>query len=160
MSVEQTSPVQSPPSILVVHGPNLNLLGTRDPTVYGSTTLEEINAELIARARRRGALVHAVQTNLEGEIVTLIQDARENYDALLLNPGGYTHTSVAIRDALEASELVVVECHLSNIHARESFRHQSLTAAKSLGLISGFGARSYYLGLDAALDHVELLRAK
>jgi 3-dehydroquinate dehydratase-2 len=146
--------------VLVIHGPNLNLLGTRDPAVYGTTTLDEINEELMRRGKERGVQVDAVQSNLEGEIVEHIQKARGRYVALLLNPGGYSHTSVAIRDALDACAVPAVECHLSNIHAREEFRHTSLTAAKSIGLISGFGARSYYLGLDAALSHVEVLRTK
>lgn len=146
--------------VLVIHGPNLNLLGTRDPAVYGTTTLDEINHELMRRGKERGVHVDAVQSNLEGEIVEHIQKARGRYAALLLNPGGYSHTSVAIRDALDACAVPAVECHLSNIHAREEFRHTSLTAAKSIGLISGFGARSYYLGLDAALSHVEVLRTK
>ncbi len=144
--------------ILAIHGPNLNLLGTRDPAIYGTTTLDEINAELMQRAKARSAQLDAMQSNLEGEIVDAIQAARGRYDALLLNPGGYSHTSVAIRDALDACGIPAVECHLSNIHAREDFRHTSLTAAKSVGLISGFGARSYYLGLDAAIAHVEMLR--
>ncbi len=145
--------------ILAIHGPNLNLLGTRDPAIYGTTTLDEINTEVMHRAKIRGAELDALQSNLEGEIVDAIQAARGRYDALLLNPGGYSHTSVAIRDALDACGIPAVECHLSNIHAREEFRHTSLTAAKSIGLISGFGARSYYLGLDAALAHVEMLRS-
>ena len=146
--------------VLVIHGPNLNLLGTRDPAIYGTTTLDEINSELTRLAGRLGAHVDAVQSNLEGEIVEHIQKARGQYEALLLNPGGYSHTIVAIRDALDACAVPAVECHLSNIHAREEFRHTSLTAAKSIGLISGFGARSYYLGLDAALCHVKMLRSK
>tara|TARA_R110002073_G_scaffold320759_3_gene496418 strand:+ start:49775 stop:50263 length:489 start_codon:yes stop_codon:yes gene_type:complete len=155
LSESQAHPVR----ILVIHGPNLNLLGSRDPAVYGTTTLDEINAELMHRAKARGAILDAMQSNLEGEIVDAIQQGRGRYDALLLNPGGYSHTSVAIRDALDACGIPAVECHLSNIHAREEFRHTSLTAAKSIGLISGFGARSYYLGLDAALAHVEMLRS-
>jgi len=146
-------------SLLVIHGPNLNLLGTRDPSIYGSTTLKEINQELMRLAQSKGAVLQAMQSNLEGEIVEAIQGAMQVHDALLLNPGGYSHTSVAIRDALDACGVPTVECHLSNIHAREEFRHTSLTAAKSIGLISGFGARSYYLGLDAALAHVEMLRS-
>lgn len=145
--------------VLAIHGPNLNLLGTRDPSVYGTTTLDEINAELMRRGKAKAAHVDAIQSNLEGEIVQAIHDARGRYDALLLNPGGYSHTSVAIADALDACGIPAVECHLSNIHAREEFRHTSLTAAKSIGLISGFGAESYYLGLDAALAHVEMLRS-
>lgn len=148
-----------PIRVLVVHGPNLNLLGTRDPSVYGRTTLPEIDAELGARARARGAELDAVQSNVEGEIVTILQGASGRYDAVVINPGGYSHTSVAIRDAIEAIGLPVIEVHLSNIHARESFRHTSLTAARCVGQISGFGAQSYYLGLDAALGHVERLRS-
>lgn len=144
--------------ILVIHGPNLNLLGTRDPSIYGRATLAEIDSELMRRGVERGAAVDTFQSNLEGEIVTRIQQAAGHYDAILINPAGYSHTSVAIRDALECSGLPAVECHLSNIHAREEFRHTSLTAPKCIGLISGFGARSYYLGLDAALAHVEVFR--
>jgi 3-dehydroquinate dehydratase II len=141
--------------ILVVHGPNLNLLGTRDPAVYGTTTLAEIDAELARRAAARGATVTCVQSNLEGEIVDAIQGARGTANAIVINPGGYTHTSVAIRDAIEAVALPTIEVHLSNIHAREPFRHTSITAARCVGQICGFGAQSYYLGLDAALTIVE-----
>jgi 3-dehydroquinate dehydratase-2 len=141
--------------VLVLHGPNLNLLGTRDPTIYGTTTLAEIDAELARRAKARGAKVRCAQSNVEGELVTMIQDAKQWADAIVINPGGYTHTSVAIRDAIEAVGLPTFEVHLSNIHAREPFRHGSLTAAKCIGQICGFGAQSYYLGLDAALAHVD-----
>ena len=141
--------------ILVIHGPNLNLLGSRDPSVYGTTTLAEINDALSKRASAAGAALDAVQSNLEGEIVTHIQSAGADHDAIVINPGGYSHTSVAIRDAIDACGIPVVEVHLSNIHAREEFRHTSLTAARCIGLISGFGPRSYDLGLDAALAHVE-----
>jgi 3-dehydroquinate dehydratase-2 len=144
--------------VLVIHGPNLNLLGTRDPDTYGTTTLAEIDAELRRRARARGATVETAQTNLEGAIVDLVQGARGAFDAIVINPGGYTHTSVAIRDAIEAAAVPTVEVHLSNLHAREPFRHGSITAARCIGQISGFGAQSYYLGLDAALNHVEGLR--
>jgi 3-dehydroquinate dehydratase II len=143
------------PRILVIHGPNLNLLGSRDPTLYGSATLAEIDARLHERARARGAEVDCTQSNLEGEIVTVVQQARGRYHAIVINPGGYSHTSVAIRDALEACGVPAVEVHLSNLYAREPFRHTSLTAARCVGVISGFGPRSYELGLDAALAHVE-----
>jgi 3-dehydroquinate dehydratase-2 len=145
----------APLRVQVLHGPNLNLLGTRDPSIYGTTTLAEIDAELVRRGRARGAEVRCAQSNLEGELVDRIQAARGWAHAIVINPGGYTHTSVAIRDAIDAVGLPTVEVHLSNLHAREPFRHASITAAKCLGQISGFGARSYYLGLDAALSHVE-----
>jgi 3-dehydroquinate dehydratase-2 len=141
--------------IQVLHGPNLNLLGTRDPETYGTTTLDEIDAELVRRGKARGADVRSAQSNVEGELVTLIQAAKKWADAIVINPGAYTHTSVALRDAIEAVALPTVEVHLSNIHAREEFRHHSLTAARCIGQICGFGANSYYLGLDAAIHHVE-----
>ena len=141
--------------IQVLHGPNLNLLGTRDPEVYGRATLAEIDAELVKRGKARGAAVRIAQSNVEGELVTLIQQAKGWADAIVINPGAYTHTSVAIRDAIEAVALPTIEIHLSNIQAREEFRHTSLTAARCIGQICGFGANSYYLGLDAAISHVE-----
>ena len=147
------------PRVLIVHGPNLNLLGSRDPAIYGTTTLTEIDAELTRRAAARGADVTTVQSNLEGALVDAIQGARGVCDAIVINPGGYTHTSVAIRDAIEAVGLPTVEVHLSNLHAREEFRQVSITAARCVGQICGFGARSYGLGLDAALDIVERSRA-
>lgn len=141
--------------IQVLHGPNLNLLGTRDPAIYGTTTLAEIDAELTRRAAERGAEIRCDQSNLEGELVELIQRARGWASAIVINPGGYTHTSVAIRDAIEAVAIPTIEVHLSNLHAREEFRQRSITAARCVGQICGFGAQSYYLGLDAALAHVE-----
>jgi 3-dehydroquinate dehydratase-2 len=150
--------VDRPIRVLVIHGPNLNLLGRRDPAMYGTTTLAEINDELTKRATARGAVVETVQSNIEGEIVDLVQSAVGRFDAIVMNPGGYTHTSVAIRDAIDAVAIPTVEVHLSNLHARETFRQTSITAARCVGQISGFGAQSYFLGLDAALAHVEGLR--
>jgi 3-dehydroquinate dehydratase-2 len=129
-------------------------LGTRDPAVYGTTTLAEIDAELVRLGEGRGVEVRCAQTNVEGELVDLIQRAKAWAHAIVINPGGYTHTSVAIRDALDAVALPAVEVHLSNLHAREDFRARSITAARCIGQICGFGAQSYYLGLDAALAHV------
>jgi 3-dehydroquinate dehydratase-2 len=141
--------------ILVLHGPNLNLLGTREPSVYGHTTLAEIDRSLAARAERAGAQVECFQSNIEGELVGRIQAAREQFDAIVLNPAAYTHTSVALRDALMAvAPLPVVEVHLSNLHRRaetEPYRAQSLTAPACVGSITGFGPDSYSMGLDAAL---------
>jgi 3-dehydroquinate dehydratase II len=143
------------PAICVVHGPNLNLLGERDHAIYGKTTLSDIDRELARRAAFAGATLRCSQTNIEGEIVDLVQAARTWASALIINPGGYTHTSVAIRDAIEASRLPAFEVHLSNIHAREEFRQISLIAPRCVGQICGFGAQSYYLALDAALLHVK-----
>lgn len=131
------------------------MLGTRDPAIYGTTTLAEIDRELARRAQDRGAVLRSSQSNLEGVLVERIQRARAWADAIVINPGGYTHTSVAIRDAIDAVGVPTVEVHLSNLHAREAFRQQSITAAVCVGQICGFGAQSYYLGLDAALAHVE-----
>ncbi len=143
------------PLIAVLHGPNLNLLGTREPDVYGATTLAEIDRTLAERARARGATVECYQSNIEGELVDRIQAAAGRARAIVINPGAYTHTSVAIADALRAVGLPAVEVHLSNLHKREPFRRRSLTAPACVGTIAGFGARSYYLALDAALDLAE-----
>ncbi|MCX5697660.1 MAG: type II 3-dehydroquinate dehydratase [Candidatus Omnitrophica bacterium] len=138
--------------ILVIHGPNLNLLGQREPAIYGRTTLAEINSVLKKAARKRKASLCIKQSNLEGEIVGLIGKAKSKYHALLINPAAYTHTSVAIRDALAASGILTVEVHLSNIYSREEFRHKSLITPVVKGTIMGFGPKSYLLGLDVLLD--------
>ena len=139
-------------SILVIHGPNLQLLGARQPTVYGRNDLAKINRALRRQAAAQGAELTIVQSNHEGEIVDVIGRAKGEYRAILINPAAYTHTSVAIRDAIEACGVPAVEVHLSNIYARESFRHQSLIAPVCRGQISGFGASSYRLGLEAAIE--------
>ncbi|HYC54310.1 MAG TPA: type II 3-dehydroquinate dehydratase [Candidatus Binatia bacterium] len=141
--------------ILVVHGPNLNMLGTREPDVYGTTTLAQIDASLAALAGELGWSVESFQSNGEGDLVTRIQQAGRTHAGIVLNPGAYTHTSVAIRDAVIACGLPVVECHLSNIHKREEFRHRSLIAGVAVGQVMGFGADSYLLGLRALISTLE-----
>ena len=137
--------------ILVIHGPNLQLLGARQPQLYGTANLEAINRELKQAAMTRGAILTIIQSNHEGEIADQIGKARGRHDGLLINAAAYTHTSIAIRDAIEASGLPAVEVHLSNIYAREPFRHQSMLAAVCRGHIAGFGSLSYRLGLEALL---------
>ncbi len=142
------------PRVLILNGPNLNLLGTREPEIYGSTTLDQIEAECRAHGADRGLTVECRQSNGEGELVDWIQAARGNFDALILNPGAYTHTSIAILDALLAVGLPVVEVHLSNIHRREDFRGQSYVSKAALGIIAGFGKAGYVMALDALAERL------
>ena len=143
-----------PIRVLVVHGPNLNLLGTREPEIYGTTTVEEINAELAAEAKEEGIELEFFQSNHEGGLIDRIQEAPSWADGIVINPAGLGHSSVSLRDALAATELPVVEVHLSNIFAREEFRRHSLVSEVAIGVISGFGAESYRLGLEALLSRL------
>lgn len=138
--------------ILVIHGPNLNLLGEREPGVYGSDTFESINAEIIAKAERSGFACDIFQSNHEGEIIDKFHDARKNYDGVIINAGAYTHYSYAIRDAISAIKIPVVEVHMSNIHAREEFRHHSVISPVCVGQIAGFGKASYLLAVEALAE--------
>lgn len=142
-------------SILVLHGPNLNLLGKREPAVYGTTTLEDINRSLEVEAQSLQVKVAFLQSNHEGALVDAIHAALGQYQGILINPGAYTHTSVAIRDAIAAVALPTVEVHLSNVYRRESFRHHSYIAPVAVGQISGFGADSYRLGLQGLVKYLE-----
>ncbi len=138
--------------ILFLNGPNLNLLGKREPKVYGSQTLAQIESKVRKRAAKLGVVVGFRQSNQEGDLVTWIQQAKEEFDHIVLNAGAYTHTSVALRDAIAAVGVPTIEVHLSNIHAREAFRQHSMIAAVCRGVISGFGANSYLLALEAAVN--------
>ena len=141
--------------ILVLHGPNLNLLGTREPEVYGRTTLADIHAMMEARARAMGVQIESFQSNSEGGLIDRVQAAgAEGIEFIIINPGGYTHTSVALRDALAAVSIPFVEVHLSNIFAREAFRHHSHFSAIAVGVICGLGAQGYALALEAALARI------
>jgi 3-dehydroquinate dehydratase-2 len=146
--------------ILFLNGPNLNLLGQREPSVYGSASLKEIEATVRARAKERGVSIDFRQTNDEGELVTWIQQAKPEFAAIVLNAAAYTHTSVALRDAISAVTIPTVEIHLSNVHAREAFRRESLIAPVCCGQISGFGAHSYVLGLEAAVNVIENAKSR
>ena len=141
--------------ILVVHGPNLNLLGEREPEKYGKRTLEDINASIKKLAGELGAEVEFFQSNCEGALVSKIHEAKQNFDGILINPAAYTHTSIAIRDAILAVTKPCVEVHLSNIYTREEFRQHSYIAPVCVGQISGFGLDSYLLGLKALVNHLK-----
>ena len=142
-------------SVLVIHGPNLNMLGRREPEIYGHQSLDEINAGLLAMGETLGLDITTFQSNHEGEIVEKIQLAMGSCDGILINPAAYTHTSIAIRDALSLLDIPVVEIHLSNIYKRESFRHKSLIADIAAARISGFGGQGYLLGLEGLVKLVE-----
>jgi 3-dehydroquinate dehydratase II len=142
-------------AILILHGPNLNLLGERQPEIYGKMTLEEINRQLTTYGRELGVDVRTLQSNHEGALIDALHEARTWARGVVFNPGGYTHTSVALRDAIIAIAIPVVEVHLSNLYARERFRHRSLISAVCNGKITGFGWRSYMLGLKALVDIIQ-----
>ena len=140
--------------LLALHGPNLNLLGTREPGVYGSQTLDQVNAELESRAQALGAAISCFQSNHEGALVDRIHEGRGRVDGILINAGAYTHSSIALRDALLGVAIPFVELHLSNTHAREPFRHHSTLADKAVGVICGFGPLSYILALEGLVAHL------
>ncbi len=135
--------------ILVIHGPNLNMLGKREPGIYGSTTLDDINSELVKMASEKGIAIDTFQSNHEGAIVDRIQDAYKKVSGLIINPAAYTHTSVSIRDALLLLDVPIIEVHISNIHKREPFRHHSYVSDIATGQIVGLGVKGYYLALEA-----------
>lgn len=141
--------------ILILHGPNLNLLGTREPEVYGSMTLENINEKLIALGKELNVEIKCSQSNHEGALIDALHDARTWANGVVFNPGGYTHTSVALRDAISAIQIPVIEVHLSNVYAREEFRHTSFVSAVCKGKVTGFGPRSYELGLRGLIDIIK-----
>jgi len=140
--------------VLLINGPNLNLLGVREPEVYGSETLQDIVDELRTFASKRNVELSDFQSNSEGDLVTASHDARTNVDGIILNPGAYTHYSIAIRDAISGVGLPVIETHLSNVHAREPFRRESVLAPVCVGVVAGFGRHSYFVALDGLLRHL------
>ncbi len=141
--------------ILVINGPNLNLLGRREPDIYGRNTIGEINEMLDKEASGLGIEIKCTQSNSEGEIVNLIQEAMDNYDGIIINPAAYTHTSIAVRDAIASTGIPTVEVHLSNIFKREDFRQKSFISAVAVGVISGFGADSYIIGLRGLMNYLK-----
>jgi 3-dehydroquinate dehydratase-2 len=142
-------------TVLILHGPNLNLLGTREPEIYGRETLESINSRLIGTGKVAGVTVSCYQSNREGELIERVHDAkREGVRFIVINPAGYTHTSVALRDALAGVAIPFIEVHLSNVHAREAFRHHSYFSDIAVGTIAGLGSRGYDFALDCAIDAV------
>jgi 3-dehydroquinate dehydratase-2 len=147
--------MDDPARILVIHGPNLNMLGTREPEVYGTTTLEDINEGLGETAKRLGVDLEFFQSNHEGALIDRVQEARTWADGILINPGGLTHTSISLRDALVGTDLPVLEVHLSNVFARESFRHHSYISGIAVGVVAGLGAIGYELGLTALVRGLE-----
>jgi len=141
--------------ILILHGPNLNLLGTREPEIYGSMTLEDINAKMIGLGKSLGVDVTCKQSNHEGALIDALQESRTWADGVVFNPGGFTHTSVALRDAISSIQIPVIEAHVSNVYAREEFRHVSLISAVCRGKVVGFGWRSYELGVRGLVEILE-----
>lgn len=147
------------PTILVLNGPNLNLLGSREPEVYGTDTLGDIVADLRAYGSKRGVDVVDYQSNVEGELIDRLHEARNQVAGVVFNPGAFTHYSIALRDAVAGIEPPVIETHLSNVHSREGFRHSSVLTAVCLGVVAGFGRDSYVVALDALIRHLGLERA-
>jgi len=153
-------PKPHPKPVYVLNGPNLNMLGTREPHIYGTTTLDDIRGLCEARAATHGLTVVFRQSNHEGELIDWVQQARTEASALVLNPAAYGHTSIALLDALKSLEIPIIECHLSNPAAREEFRHKSFVSLAATGLVSGFGARSYELAIEAAVGLIRPTKAK